>query len=193
MLKYPLIQTPVNNHQITIRPGLYLSPFILSDKAALLEHLTTRDVYNTTLNIPFPYTGDDADWWLNRQMETLRNQTRPTTFALREESGKLIGSIGAEGVRPGLSHKAEIGYWLAKPFWGRGIMTVTVGAFVNYALTELEMVRLTAHVFEANVASARVLEKNGFKLEGMLRKHFIKDGQFIDARLYALLKEEFSS
>ena len=183
----------MSNQTIKIRPGLYLSSFALTDKPALLEHLGTRDVYKTTLNIPYPYTEGDADWWLSRRMEAMRGQLNETTFAIREGGGKLIGSIGAEGFSPGLSHKAEIGYWLAKPFWGQGVMTETVRAFVDYALTELELLRLTAHVFEGNVASARVLEKNGFKLEGKLRKHFIKDGEFIDARLYGLLKEDLSS
>ena len=183
----------MSNQTIKIRPGLYLSSFALTDKPALLEHLGTRDVYKTTLNIPYPYTEGDADWWLSRRMEAMRGQLNETTFAIREGGGKLIGSIGAEGFSPGLSHKAEIGYWLAKPYWGQGVMTETVRAFVDYALTELELLRLTAHVFEGNAASARVLEKNGFKLEGKLRKHFIKDGEFIDARLYGLLKEDLSS
>lgn len=69
-------------------------------------------------------------------------------------------------------------------------MTDAVRSYVDYAFRELNLVKLTAHTFEFNVASARVLEKNGFKLEGRLRKHLLKDGKLIDARFYGLLKED---
>jgi ribosomal-protein-alanine N-acetyltransferase len=71
-------------------------------------------------------------------------------------------------------------------------MTDAVKTYVHYAFAELELLRLTAHVFAFNLASARVLEKNGFKLEGHLRKHFCKDGNLIDANLYGLLKEDLT-
>ena len=69
-------------------------------------------------------------------------------------------------------------------------MTDVVRAYVDYAFRELKLKRLTAHTFAFNLASARVLEKNGFKLEGRLRKHLLKDGKLIDARFYGLLKED---
>jgi ribosomal-protein-alanine N-acetyltransferase len=69
-------------------------------------------------------------------------------------------------------------------------MTDAVKAYVGYAFDELKLLRLTAHVFEFNAASARLLEKNGFKLEGRLRKHFRKDGALLNALYYGLLKED---
>ena len=69
-------------------------------------------------------------------------------------------------------------------------MTDVVRVYVDYAFIQLDLAKLTAHTFEFNLASARVLEKNGFKLEGRLRKHLLKDGQLIDARFYGLLKED---
>ena len=69
-------------------------------------------------------------------------------------------------------------------------MTDVVRAYVEYAFRELQVVRLTAHVFEMNAGSARVLEKNGFKLEGRFRKHLRKDSELLDARFYGLLKED---
>jgi RimJ/RimL family protein N-acetyltransferase len=69
-------------------------------------------------------------------------------------------------------------------------MTDAVKAYVNYAFEELRLLKLVAHVFELNIASAHVLEKSGFKLEGQLRKHFRKDGKLLDARIYGLLKED---
>jgi RimJ/RimL family protein N-acetyltransferase len=122
-------------------------------------------------------------------VEHARRQDKESTFAVRD-GGKLIGVVGADSLELGMSHRAEIGYWLARPYWGQGIMTDAVGTYVRYAFRELEVSRLTAHVFEFNSASARVLEKNGFILEGRLRKHFLKDGRLVDARFYGLLKDE---
>ena len=85
-------------------------------------------------------------------------------------------------------HRAEVGYWLAKPFWGRGIITAVVQRVCRHAFEEFGLAKITAHVFPHNPASARVLEKCGFQQEGFLRKHFLKDGQFVDARLFGLLR-----
>jgi ribosomal-protein-alanine N-acetyltransferase len=179
----------MSEEKLQVRQNIYLSSVTPADKAALLECLETRDVYQTTLNIPYPYSGSDADWWINKRIEKTIERGIEATFAIRD-AGKLIGVLGADNFEGATSHRAEIGYWLAKPYWGAGLMTDVVGVFVRYAFDQLKLLRLTAHVFELNIASARVLEKNGFILEGRLRKHFRKDGQLIDARVYGLLKED---
>jgi ribosomal-protein-alanine N-acetyltransferase len=176
--------------KITVRDGVSLSGIRQEDKAALLEHLQSRDVYATTLNIPHPYLETDADWWIQRRIERTQRLGIEVSFAIRAAQDKLIGVVSADSLESGTSHTAEIGYWLARPFWGQGIMTDAVKAYVEYAFDELQLLRLTAHVLESNIGSARVLEKNGFKLEGNLRKHFRKDGQLLDARFYGLLKED---
>jgi RimJ/RimL family protein N-acetyltransferase len=102
----------------------------------------------------------------------------------------MIGAVGADNLEPGIDYKAEIGYWLAKPYWGRGIMTDAVGAFIEYAFDEFQLEKLVAHVFDLNTGSTGVLEKNGFQLEGRLRKHYLKNGGMVDARVYGLLKED---
>ncbi len=175
--------------KLEVRDRIYLGGVSRADKPALLEHLQIKDIHDSTLNIPYPYSKADADWWLRKRIEHSRRQGKESTFAIRD-AGKLIGVVGADNFELGTTHRAEIGYWLAKPYWGQSLMTDVVRTFVQYAFAELQVVRLTAHVFSFNVASARVLEKNGFTLEGCLRKHFCKDGQLIDARLYGLLKEE---
>lgn len=175
---------------ISVREGVHLSGIQQTDKPALLEHLDSKDVYNSTLNIPHPYTEADADWWIHKRIEHTKRIGQEVSFAIRDDEAKLIGIVSADSFEPGTSHRAEIGYWLARACWGKGIMTDAVRAYVRYAFDELQLLRLTAHVFEFNVGSARVLEKNGFKLEGRLRKHIRKDGQLLDGRFYGLLKEE---
>jgi ribosomal-protein-alanine N-acetyltransferase len=175
--------------KIPVRDNFYLSAVTLDDKTALLEHLRVKDIHDTTMNIPFPYSEADADWWLGKRVGQTLRHGKEVTFAIRD-NGKLIGVVGADSFEVGESHRAEIGYWLAKPYWGRGLMTDVVRAYIHYAFREFELERLTAHVFEFNQASARVLEKNGFTLEGRLRRHFLKNGELIDGRLYGLLKED---
>jgi ribosomal-protein-alanine N-acetyltransferase len=181
---------PMTELKITVRNGIHLSAIRSSDKAALLEHLYSTDVYATTLNIPHPYSGTDADWWIQKRIEHTKRLGKEVTFAIRAAQDKLIGVVGADSLELGNTHAAEIGYWLARPFWRQGIMTDAVRAYVDYAFGELHLLRLTAHVLEFNTGSARVLEKNGFKLEGSLRKHFRKDEQLLDARFYGLLKRD---
>lgn len=178
--------------KICIRDGFYLSGLLLTDKPALLEHLSSKDVYNTTLNIPHPYSEADADWWLQKTISHNSNQVKAVSLAVRDVNAKLIGVVSADNLDLGSTHKAEIGYWLARGYWGQAIMTDAVKAFVRYAFEELGLIKVVAHCFELNIGSARVLEKAGFKLEGRLRKHFRKDGKLLDARIYGLLKEDLS-
>jgi RimJ/RimL family protein N-acetyltransferase len=176
--------------RIAVNDQVHLSEFRSSDKDALIGHLNDRDIYDRTLRIPFPYTGTSADEWLALVAKITKQQGRPVQWAVRNSADALIGGSGFDGFQVGKSHRAEIGYWLAKPFWGRGIMTAVVQRVCQHAFEEFGLVKITAHVFSHNPASARVLEKCGFQQEGHLRKHFHKDGQFIDARLFALLKGE---
>lgn len=171
--------------EIRVSDEVALSPFSSQDVPPLVEHLAAKAIYDRTLRIPYPYGEQDGRAWLARVAEEEQQRGYVTNFAIRDASGKLIGACGFEGVTPG--HRAEIGYWLAEPFWGRGIMTQVVAAACHYAFGEWKLVRICGHVFAFNHGSARVLEKNGFQFEGLLRKHHRKDGQLIDSKLYAKL------
>jgi len=176
--------------RIDINDRLRLSEFQSSDRGALVEYLNDRDIYERTLRIPFPYTAASADEWLALVARVTQQQGRPVHWAIRNAADELIGGCGFDGLEFGQSHRAEIGYWLARPFWGRGIMTAVVARVCRHAFDEFGLAKITAHVFSYNPASARVLDKCGFHEEGYLRKHFHKDGRFIDARLFALFKVE---
>ncbi|HEV3261177.1 MAG TPA: GNAT family protein [Gemmataceae bacterium] len=174
--------------KITVTDHVYLSEIRPADKPAYVEHLKDKEIYDRTLRIPYPYTEADADAWLALLEKTTRQQGRPVSWAIRNAVDYLIGGCGFDGLVNGKAHRAEIGYWLARPYWGRGIMTAVVGTACDFAFAEFGLVKIVAHVFADNAASARVLEKCGFELEGYLRKHHLKDGRHLDAKLYALLK-----
>ena len=173
---------------LEIANGIRLAAYRRSDQDALIEFLNEPDIYARTLRIPHPYTVADAEKWFDRVEQLDEQHGNPVRWAIRNEADKLIGGVGLEG--PGLdrSHRSEIGYWLAKPFWGRGIMTTVVGAVCRHAFDNLGLGKITAHVFSFNDASARVLEKCGFEQEGFLRQHFLKDGKSIDAKAYGLVR-----
>jgi RimJ/RimL family protein N-acetyltransferase len=155
-----------------------------TDKPALLRLANNRNVWrNLTHRFPHPYTEADADSWLT----LLAQNPNPTNWAIEVE-GQAAGGIGVRVGEGVYAKSGEFGYWLGEPYWGRGIVTAAVRATAEYIQTHLDLVRLVAPVFEWNPASMRVLEKCGFVREGVLRKSIIKDGQIIDAVLYARIR-----
>jgi [ribosomal protein S5]-alanine N-acetyltransferase len=174
--------------KIIISEQIHLSEIRTSDQAACVEHLREREIYDHTLRIPFPYGAAEFGAWLARMDQAKDRQSPPTNWAIRNAADYLIGACGLDDRGEGQTHRAEIGYWLAKPYWGRGIASAVVRRVCAYAFEELGLVKITAHVFATNPASARVLEKCGFEPEGYLKKHYLKDGRYLDARAFGLLK-----
>jgi len=155
------------------------------DLNAIVRHANNRNVWiNLRDRFPHPYTVNDARRWL----ETVVNEKPLTSFAIAVQD-EAVGGIGFT-VQPDVARRsAEIGYWLGEEFWGRGITTEALIAVTDYAFSNYDVCRLYAHVFDWNVASARVLEKAGYVFEGRLRKSVTKDGQTIDQLMYAIIRE----
>jgi len=174
--------------KIVVNDRIHLSEIQPSDQAACLEHFKTKEIYDRTLRIPYPYTEADFSAWMEIVEKATKQQGQPVHWAIRNEEDYLLGGCGFDSLQVRKSHLAEIGYWLAKPWWGRGIMTAVVLKACEFAFAEFGVVKIVAHVFSDNVASAKVLEKCGFQQEGYLRKHYLKDGRYLDARLFALVK-----
>jgi RimJ/RimL family protein N-acetyltransferase len=155
-----------------------------ADKPALLRFANNRKVWlNLTHRFPHPYTDADADSWFAR----LARNAASTNWAI-EVDGLAAGGIGTDPGEGVYAKSARFGYWLGEPYWGRGIMTAAVRATVEHIFRHSDLIRLEAPVFEWNPPSMRVLEKCGFVREGVLRKSIVKDGQIIDAMLYARLR-----
>lgn len=151
------------------------------DAESLAKHATNRKVWLGLRDaFPHPYTIEDAKNFLQDSIAGL-----PRIHFCIEINGEAFGGIG---LRPGEDvHRktAEFGYWLAEEFWGQGIMSEVVPAFVDYCFKEFSLNRIFAMPHSNNPASARVLEKAGFVLEGRLRQNVVKDGQILDSLLYA--------
>ena len=157
-----------------------------SDISALIQYANNRKIWLNLRNVfPHPYTRAEADEWI-ALCES--NQGPPTHFAI-ELQGEAIGGIGCRLLDDVNCKTAEIGYWLGEPFWGRGIATAALKQTTEYTFEIFAVERLQATVFEWNPASARVLEKTGYKLEGRLRRSIFKDGRLADSLLYARIRE----
>jgi RimJ/RimL family protein N-acetyltransferase len=155
-----------------------------TDKDSLLQHANNRRVWiNLAHRFPHPYTAADADSWL----ELLARTPSPTHWAI-EVDGAAAGGIGIDPGEGIWSKSAQFGYWLGEPFWGRGLMSAAVRATAEHVFATTDLVRLESPVFAWNPASMRVLEKCGFVREGVARNSVFKDGQLIDAVMFARLR-----
>ena len=155
------------------------------DEASLVKYANNRAVSINLLDVfPYPYTRKDARDWIR----VVSRGASETSFAIANAE-EAIGGIGLKLGEDIFRRTAEIGYWLGEPFWGKGIATMAVETVTNYAFSKFDLDRIQAEVFEWNPASARVLEKAGYCLEGRLRRRVIKDGKTIDCFLYAKIRE----
>jgi [ribosomal protein S5]-alanine N-acetyltransferase len=155
------------------------------DAASIVQYAGNRKIWiNLRDAFPHPYTMADAEAFLYRAM-----QMQPGSYFAIVFDSEAIGSIGLMAGTDVHRFTAELGYWLAEPFWGNGIMTAAVRALSEYALQKLGFHRIFAEPYTTNAASARVLEKAGFTLEGIMRASVFKDGRMLDQYLYAKVNE----
>jgi len=167
--------------------AVVLRPWQQADRSSLAALANDRRVsINLRDGFPYPYGVEDAD----RFIALAQGMAVQTYFAI-EVSGQLAGGIGYTLHTDVERIAAEVGYWIGVPFWGRGIATEAVRLVTTMAFTRHpELRRLYALPFASNPASARVLEKVGYRREALMRQSAIKDGVVQDQWLYALLRGE---
>lgn len=166
---------------------LRLRPFGSGDAHRVQVLIDDPDIARNTLTIPHPYPAGLAERWIAGHAEEWA-AGRKGVWAVCLADGELVGAAGLH-MEP--AHKrAELGYWIARAHWGRGIATEAVQALVAHAFDELALERVCAHHFTWNPASGRVLEKAGLLREGLLRAHVQKDGRAADNVLYGLARSD---
>jgi RimJ/RimL family protein N-acetyltransferase len=154
------------------------------DAASIVEHANNRKVWvNLRDRFPHPYTASDARDFLKSVLSA-----RPETNFAIDVDGAAVGGIAYRVQSDVERIGAELGYWLGEKFWGRGIATAAVRAVTEHALATPGLLRVFALPFAHNRASARVLEKAGFALEGVLRSSAMKDGRVLDQLLYVRIR-----
>jgi len=161
-------------------------PWKATDEDALVRHANNWKVARGLVDsFPHPYTLEDARWWIGEQA-----LVKDVTHFAIEVGGEAAGGIGFHRRSDVYSRTAGIGYWLGESVWGRGIATEALMAVSEFAFRSQPIVRLEAWVFEWNKASARVLEKAGYTLEGRMRRALTKQGVTYDAFMYARVLED---
>lgn len=161
------------------------------DLALFAERADRPEVYATTLRMPRPYTLDNARAYMLIQHQSWSSGSGLVCAVCLRDTDEPIGSVGLEINRP--MNKAELGYWIAVDFWGRGFATEAAAALTAYGFGRLNLHRIAACHFVGNDASKRVITKLGMAYEGTHRQCIMKDGAYLDDVVYAVLRSEYNS
>lgn len=152
----------------------------LANNAKIAQYL--RDAF------PHPYQIKDAEAFI-AYVQSLKI-TQGIELAIVVD-GQFAGSIGITFEKDIYCRNAEIGYWLGEPFWNQGIMHEVLQMLIPYVFKEHQVHKLVAEVFSDNLASQKVLLKNGFILEATLVEHIYKNQQYQDIKIYSLLNSNY--
>ena len=139
---------------------------------------------NVRDRFPHPYTVNNAVEWIAHTA----TEKPPQNMAI-VVNGQIAGAIGVT-IKEDIYRKSiEVGYFVGEPFWGKGIATEAVSKLLSYIENTFDVIRIYAEVFEHNQASMRVLEKNGFHLEGIRKMAVVKNGVVMNDHVWVKLKK----
>lgn len=156
----------------------------IHDAPFIAKYANNRKIWlNLRDAFPYPYSLEDAEVFISSVIEA----DPVTIFAIATRS-EAIGSIGLMLGKDVHRFTAEMGYWLAEPYWGKGIMTDAVQFLAAWAFRELKLHRISAEPYVTNAASHKVLEKAGFTREGVKRSSAFKEGKILDQFLYSQIR-----
>ena len=147
-----------------------------ADNKRIADNL--RDIF------PYPYTKENAEFFIK---DCINNDINNILKAITV-NGKAVGSISVIKLNDVNRKTAEIGYWIGEEFQNKGIMKKAVKMVIEEAFERMDIVRIEAEIFETNIPSRKVLQNNGFKLEGRKEKSIFKNGKIMDSLIYAIIK-----
>ncbi len=169
---------------------LLLRPLTDADASSIQAAASVRAVADTMISIPHPYPAGEAERYISRQMAAFK-AGHAVSFAIERKHEKTFcGVIEIRAIEPKHS-QAELSFWLAVEHWGNGYMSEALKPVLQFGFEELNLNRLYAYHMVRNPASGRVLQKNGFTQEGLLRQRVCKWGVFEDAKLWAMLQKDW--
>ncbi|MCB1198271.1 MAG: GNAT family N-acetyltransferase [Deltaproteobacteria bacterium] len=171
-------------NEIRISDSLYLNRASLRDAAVLVSLLNDPVYAQMTQHIPYPYATEDAKQWIHLNLAK-KDTDLTKVWCIRacyqgQTTTQLCGMIGV----PRLSFDegwVEVGYWVGKAHWGKGMATQSVHALSKWISTNPSVQKIIAHTFTNNTASGRVLEKNGFSKTKKIKNYISKNGKMISA------------
>ena len=178
-----------------IQPSIETNRLILrlptpADAPAIQAIASLREIADTMISIPHPYPDSEAARYIDRQLrENELGHSRTFVIECKSQQ-KLRGIIEIRDIE--IEHsQAELSFWLAVEVWGRGYMSEALKPVINVGFQDLGLNRLYAYHMERNLGSGKVLAKNGFSQEGILRQRVRKWGVFENTVLWAILRSDW--
>lgn len=168
---------------------LILRPFEEGDAPALMQIMNDPKVTANLLISPC-FSEDNIAEWIRNRIDGIEKREGYALGMVLKETGGLIGTCSLIKVSWEHMH-AELVYYLAKEFWGKGYMTEAAAKMIQFGFEELGLERISVGCFARNEASARIIEKLGFTFEGLARHAYLKDGEFLDELRFGMLRSEF--
>jgi RimJ/RimL family protein N-acetyltransferase len=179
------VQTPVLQTE-----RLILRPFELDDASKVQQLAGNRAIADTTLNVPHPYEDGMAEAWISTH--GAKSNCGELIFAITMTgNGELVGATCLRVDNP--FARAELGYWIAEPYWGKGYCSEAATRLLRFAFADLQLNRVHASYLARNPASGRVLQKIGMSKEGVARQHTMKWDRFEDLVLCGILRNEWQA
>ena len=161
-----------------------LRPWKITDAENLVLYANNENIARFMTNqFPHPFTAEHAIAFINNSI-----QHQPTKIFAIAVNNQAIGGIGIHPQTDIYCNNAELGYWLAQPFWGQGIATNAIKQMVDYGFKTFNINRIYARPYGNNMASQKVLQKAGFILEATLQKTIFKNNELLDELIYAVRK-----
>ncbi len=161
----------------------------ISDIPSLVKYANNKNISDQIFNIPFPYGEEDALFRINFILQGFKNKER-YVFAITEKGrDELIGEIGLHLDKA--NNNAQFGYWVAEPFWNKGIATEATAAVLKFGFTQLQLNKIYATHYPDNTGSGKVMLNNKMIKEAELKEHYKIDNVYKTAIQYRLTKQEY--
>lgn len=162
-----------------------LRPWDINDLESLVKFANNPAIAkNMTDQFKYPYTIENGKIFIAHA-----STGNPVHIFAIDINGEASGGIGLHLQSDIQRMNAELGYWLAEPYWGNGIITSAIAQMTDYGFKTFNINRIFARPFGTNIASQKALEKAGFKLEARLEKTLFKNGEFVDELIYAFRRK----
>lgn len=179
-----LAPTIMETNRLILRSPTY------ADAASIQAVVSAREIADTMISIPHPYPDGEVAQYISRQLaESEAGHSRTFVIECKSQQ-RLRGVIEIRDIDR-KHFQAELSFWLAFEAWGQGYMSEALQPILNVGFKDLELNRLYAYHMERNPASGKVLQKNGFLREGVLRQRVRKWGVFENTVLWAILREDW--
>ncbi len=167
---------------------LYMGEIREQDIPDIVKYANNKNIAKNTINLPSPYSVDHALEWIEMQKNGFESQKQMIFGIKKRDDDAFVGGVSLD--LDFQHYKAEMGYWIAEPFWNKGFASEACKEIVNYGFFRLDLNKIYATHFLFNGASEKVLQKIGMTKEALIKQHVFMGDSFFDVNQYRILREE---